>query len=215
MAITTVRIPAAGGDNIRPTRGQEAVAVIGDPDAVATIEGLVRAIDAGGVGGAMLRVMTELARRGTLDAEVIARLMPDEIPSISHVAQLQRNAAARTAALREFGSFTAVQLAESRGAPTVNVHATPGRWLKERRLFAVDGPRERLFPAFQVEQGRPKPAVRRILSALPEGLSGWEVLLWFTGNNGWLGGWRPVDLLDAEPDRVVEAAHRLTASIDD
>ena len=215
MAITTVPVPAAGGGSIRPGKGQGAVVVIGDPAAVATVESLVRAIDAGDVGQSMLRVISELARRGALDADVIARLMPDEIPSIAHMAQLQRNAAARTAALKEFGSLTALQLTESRGADTVNAHATPGRWLKERRLFAVDGPRERLFPAFQVDHGRPKPAVRPILSALPAGLSGWETLLWFTGNNGWLDGDRPVDLIDVAPDRVVEAASRLAGSLAD
>jgi hypothetical protein len=48
--------------------------------------------------------------------------------------------------------------------------------------------------------------ISRILAALKGQVRGWELLLWFTGSNGYLGGARPVDLLESDPDQVVAAA---------
>jgi hypothetical protein len=42
-------------------------------------------------------------------------------------------------------------------------------------------------------------------------VSDWQAALWFVAANGWLGGRRPVDLLDAEQDAVVDAAAREAA----
>jgi hypothetical protein len=44
-------------------------------------------------------------------------------------------------------------------------------------------------------------------------MSGWELALWFTGSSDWLGGLRPVDVLDTDADQVVEAAQRLAEEI--
>jgi hypothetical protein len=48
--------------------------------------------------------------------------------------------------------------------------------------------------------------ISRILAALKGQVRGWELLLWFTGSNGYLDGARPVDLLESDPDQVVAAA---------
>jgi hypothetical protein len=46
-------------------------------------------------------------------------------------------------------------------------------------------------------------------------LRGWEVLAWFTGSCGRLGGTRPVDRLDdAAGDVVAAAAHQASLSED-
>ena len=147
------------------------------------------------------------------EAQVLAALMP--LPAtLSDVAttQLRWNALARERALSEFGALTSAGLAESRSSATTNPHATPSRWLSAGRVFAVDTAAGRLFPAFQFEDGRPLPVIARILAAMAGQLRGWELLLWFTASSGYLEGARPVDLLAASPDEVVEAA-RYQASL--
>jgi hypothetical protein len=46
------------------------------------------------------------------------------------------------------------------------------------------------------------------------GESDWGLALWWTSPSGWLGGRRPLDVLDAEPQAVVEAARRSAEPIE-
>lgn len=218
MTLQSVRIDPRSIPERPAAAGPDALAVLGDGETLGLVTELLDLVTASAPGGTerALTLLIELKRRDTLDAQLVERLMPAAIPTPAHVLQLQRNATRRAAALAEFGAWTAGDLARMRGVETVNAHATPGRWLKERRVFAIEGPRERLFPVFQFTADiRPIPALRAILLALPPTLSGWETLLWFTAPNGWLDGVRPVDRLVDGPERVAEAAARLTASLDD
>jgi hypothetical protein len=87
--------------------------------------------------------------------------------------------------------------------------------VKEGRVFAVEAPGGKLFPAFQFDQGRPRPVIAEVLSALAGQLRGWEILAWFTGSSGHLDGRRPVDLLANAPDDVLAAAkHQASLSED-
>ena len=97
----------------------------------------------------------------------------------------------------EFAALTASQIRG--GADATN------RLLADRRVFAVEGPAAR-FPAFQVEDGEPRPVIARVPEALAGSLADWEILLWFTGSTGHLDGARPVDRLLDTPDEVVTAA---------
>jgi hypothetical protein len=131
------------------------------------------------------------------------------------VTQLRWNAVAREDALREFGAWTAAEIADQRGARTTNPHVTVSRWMTAGRVFAVETPAGRRIPAFQLRDGEPRPIIARVLGALAGSLRGWELLLWFTASNGWLDGARPVDLLDKDPDAVVAAAaEQAAASLD-
>jgi hypothetical protein len=134
-----------------------------------------------------------------------ALLPPVEVLADAATTQLMWNARARAEALAEFGAFTAAQLAELRGVDTTNPHSTVSRWLHEKRVFAVDSSSGRLFPAFQFEDGRPRPIIGDVLAALAGQLRGWELLLWFTASNGHLEA-RPVDRLASDPEGVVAAA---------
>lgn len=218
MTLQTLRIDPAALPDGPATSGSDALAVVGDPATIDLVAGLLDLVQSttSSDPDRALTLLIEIKRRQTLDAQLVERLMPAAIPTPAHVLQLQRNAGLRAAALAEFGAWTAADLARMRGVETVNEHATPGRWLKERRVFAVDGPRERLYPVFQfTPDGHPLPVLQPVLLALPGTLSGWETLLWFTAPNGWLDGTRPVDRLAVEPDRVVAAARSLAASLDD
>jgi hypothetical protein len=67
---------------------------------------------------------------------------------------------------------------------------------------------EAIIEAFQFADGRPRAAIRRVLRALPEGMTPWQVAFWFASGNGWLEGAAPQDRLD-EVEAVTAAAERM------
>ena len=198
--------PRRGG-----TRAEGELKIHGDNSTLDAIAELAEAMAALPGAIEVARAITERFRQGGSDLErevrLIDLLMP-EFGTMSEPATLQirRNAAARAAALVEFGAFTSAELASARGSRAKNPHTTTSRWLAGGLVFAVDTPAGRLFPAFQFVQGVPRPVIAAVLAALAGQLRGWEILLWFTGSSGHLGGARPVDRLAAAPDDVVAAA---------
>ena len=143
---------------------------------------------------------------------LIERMLPDApVPTPAQALQAQRNSEARWALMQEFGAYTSEEIAEQRSRAK-NRHALANRWRGEGRVFSVDFRGQRLFPGFQLdlETLAPKPVVAEALAALPRGeMSEWEVALWWTSPNGWLGGARPVDVMDDDEQAVVEAASHL------
>ena len=138
-------------------------------------------------------------------------LMPDvTMPTEAQVVQFRRNAEARTELLQHFGALTAEHIGE-RYSTARNRHALAVRWRKEKRIFSVSYKGQTLYPGFQFDDDGAKPGVRMVLEALPtEEMSPWEVALWWTAGNGWLGGQRPVDLLGEHDEELEMAASRLS-----
>jgi hypothetical protein len=148
--------------------------------------------------------------------ELIEALTPDhpDLPTPAAVLQARRNAEARSAMLEEFGALRSSEIAELAGSRAANRAALANRWRAEQRLTAVPVGDELLYPGFQfTSEGKPHPTVGAALEALRSDprMSDWQAALWFVGPNGWLGGRRPVDLLDAEPDAVAGAARHEAA----
>ncbi|MCL1960873.1 MAG: hypothetical protein FWG56_03645 [Desulfovibrionaceae bacterium] len=135
-------------------------------------------------------------------------------PSAAETEMAQRLASRRARVLNEFGYFTAQQLAEMNKSQASNRSALADNWRKRRQVFAVPHPdktaRERdVFPAFQFENGKPVKAIQPVLEAFGDRKAPWKLALWFTSSNGWLAGSaRPVDLLERDPQAVIEAARR-------
>lgn len=139
---------------------------------------------------------------------LIDSLTPKSVPTPAMVLQARRNGAARAALMQEFGLLTSSELADLTESQAENRAALASRWKREGRIFAVKHHGQDYFPGFQLTaEGRPREAVARILAALGRA-RGWETALWFTAANGYLGGRRPVDLLESDPEPVVEAAAR-------
>ena len=63
-----------------------------------------------------------------------------------------------------------------------------------------------LFPAYQFNESGPKPVVKQVLDLLSPHLSGFEIALWFSAPNGWLDGEMPEELMDSDPELVMDAA---------
>jgi hypothetical protein len=83
------------------------------------------------------------------------------------------------------------------------------RWKSEGRIFSVDHNGAEYFPVRALDAGanyRPRPAVKEILGIFGETASVWAIASWFAAANSSLDAPRPLDLLDEDPDQVVEAA---------
>jgi hypothetical protein len=150
------------------------------------------------------------AARAAEEVEELAKAMtPDvAIPTPPVVLQARRNAEARAAMLEEFGALTAAEVADLAGSEAKNTSALAGRWRREGRLLAVEHHGTLYYPGFQFDRsGKPRPEIADILRYLrsPD-VTSWQQALWLTSANGWLGGRRPVDLLDDESHAVIGAA---------
>jgi len=124
------------------------------------------------------------------------------------------NAALRQEFIRAWPSLRSGEVHTLSGRTSRNAALTASRWKGQKKLFAVPFGGHDRYPAFQFKDGRPQPVVGRVLARLGGRLSPWQTAFWFVAENGWLAGRRPVDLLDADPDAVVEAAgHEVTETL--
>lgn len=166
----------------------------------------------------LLREKTARVREQKLEELVDFMAGQMVVPSAVDLKMAQRLAARRARLLGEFGYATAEELAEANRSRATNRHALADNWKKRRQVFSVrhrdeaGRPRE-VFPLFQFEDYQPIKAVQAVLEAFGERKVAWKLALWFASNNGWLPGQvRPVDLLVASPDAVVQAAQRDAAA---
>jgi hypothetical protein len=117
------------------------------------------------------------------------------------------NAEAQARFLKQWKVLTADDVAERAGHGSKNRSATASRWKRAGRIFGVRSGGREVYPAFQFKDGAPRPAVCKVLAALPRDMSGWQTAFWFVGPNGWLDGAAPVERLDDEA-ALVAAARR-------
>lgn len=147
--------------------------------------------------------------------ELIELAMSVLQPSPSSVAlrQARRNVEAREAMLKEFGALTSEEVNDLAGSRANNRSALATRWRKEGRIFSVEHCGRIYFPTFQFDRtGKPLPIIAKVIEHLGVDEKGWQLALWFLTNNGWLGGRRPIDLLESDPDAVVDAAAQEAAA---
>jgi hypothetical protein len=171
---------------------------------VALLVGLRGRLDTSTVRSVLEAVVEARERAGELIESMVPRAA---VASEASVLQARRNAEARTALLEEFGALTSAEVARLAGSRAANRAALANRWRREGRIFAVSHGRAQYYPAFQFDElGQPQEVIGRVLEAFAGRGGDWEVALWFTTSSGWLGGRRPVDLLDEDPEAVVGAA---------
>ena len=139
---------------------------------------------------------------------MIRSILPDA-PRAEVRAELEAdNARLRADYLQETRMLSGPEIRAASGLNPKNASEPASRWKRERRVFAVRRGGRDLYPAFQFEDGQPRPIIKRILREIPVAATGWQIALWFSSGNGWLDGAEPQDRLDA-PKEVVEAARRL------
>lgn len=128
---------------------------------------------------------------------------------------LMDNARLRRGYLESVNTLSSEQVHALSGRKSKNVAETASRWSRDGKIFAVKFGREVRVPSFQFADGKPRPEIARVLSALPEHQrSGWPAAFWFASGNAFLGC-SPQEALD-DPSRVeevVEAAERTGQAI--
>lgn len=107
--------------------------------------------------------------------------------------------------IAEVPQLTSAEIGNRAGSSARNLYATAARWKKAGDIFSVHHRGTEYFPAFQLRDGRPHPAIKKALVALPENLSPWQRAFWFVSTNGWLDDKAPMDALD-DIDAVAAAA---------
>jgi Protein of unknown function (DUF2384) len=82
------------------------------------------------------------------------------------------------------------------------------RLIVARRIFSFRWNDSYWIPMFQFERGEPsvKPGLGQVLGELADVFDGWSLAAWFAQPSSWLGGLRPVDLMDSDLPLVRNAA---------
>jgi len=117
------------------------------------------------------------------------------------------NARMRAKWLGETRCLTSAQVHALSKSTSRNTSQTANAWKRTKRIFAVEHDGRDLYPQFQFDEaGKPRPAVARILDALPDDASPWQIAFWFSAQNGRLGGRSPRQAVFAGDDAGVAAA---------
>jgi hypothetical protein len=164
--------------------------------------------------GALAQTRGELeaiARHGQRTAQlerVVDALLPAEVPSPAGVWHAQRSAEARLELVREWGAWSAAEVADRAGSSAGNRSALASAWRAAGRALAVEWHGRTVYPAFQfAADGQPRPVIASVLAHLRRaGLNDWQAALWFTSPTGWMDDRRPVELLEEDPEAVAAAA---------
>ena len=117
-------------------------------------------------------------------------------------AQVRRNAEARGELADEFSLLSRREV-DARAGAAGPVASAPDR-SGENQLFAIDIAGAAMYPAFQFDEtGSPRAVIGRVVTEAGGLIHGWDLALWFTGANGWLGDLRPVDVLGGPDENLV------------
>lgn len=117
------------------------------------------------------------------------------------------NARERARFIRTVPTLTGRDLAALAGHSAANPSVTGSRWKQQGKVFSLPWRGGELYPAFQFRDGKPRPAVKAALEALPKTMSPWQTAFWFTSSNSWLDGRTPAECLD-DGGAVARAAMR-------
>jgi hypothetical protein len=118
-------------------------------------------------------------------------------------------AALRVAVDREFGVWSAAEAGRRVGSRGHSPTAAIRRWAAQGKLLVVPVAGLDHYPGFAFgPDGRPRPALRAVETAFAGRRAGWSLVAWLVTPLDEIGGARPVDRLDDDPEAVVAAARR-------
>jgi hypothetical protein len=113
----------------------------------------------------------------------------------------------------EFGLLDATQVGRLAGSRAKVARSWASQKHRDRQLLGISRRNRFVYPGFQLDSlGKIKTAIPAVLANFHH--ARWpeeHVALWFLSANGWLGGRRPVDVLDGDPEAVTQASVRATA----
>ena len=110
---------------------------------------------------------------------------------------------------RSGGVWTGVEVERMLQRRTAQPISLLARWIVDSLVVSVAWRGDYLLPAFQFDVANA--SVRRpvfdVLEALGGTLKDLDLAAWFARPNEWLDDVAPVDAIDHDPERVVDAAH--------
>lgn len=164
----------------------------------------LEAVQADDEASGVVRLLYAQAQAAKTLQRSLASLTQEVPPEVASRAQATENAWREMG--REFGMLTSAEVGELVGSTSKSPKSYAADARKGGRILGVKRMNKFLYPAFQFDQGKPLPVVRRLWSAAERfQLSDETILLWLTAPITWWGDdSRPVDHLD-EPDEVLHA----------
>ncbi|WP_375591661.1 hypothetical protein [Chitiniphilus eburneus] len=135
-------------------------------------------------------------------------LLVDPVPEPTRILALAgMRASAHQAVFADGDWLSTAEVAKVAGLDANSRQAQ--RWKRAGRLFAVRSKGRDYFPAYGLDvrhDHRPLPALAEVLRLFAGNKTAWQVAVWFSSVNSFLGGKRPKDLLATAPAHVVAAA---------
>lgn len=120
--------------------------------------------------------------------------------------RLRQRAATAVLNGTEWLTSTEVDSLAPGGIVRSNSHARANRLLTEGKIFAIEYGGKKRYPRYAFDAlGRPYPAVRDVLQAFGVA-SPLQVASWFESASVALDGRRPREVLDVDPEAVIQAA---------
>ncbi|WP_157155911.1 hypothetical protein [Diaminobutyricimonas sp. LJ205] len=105
----------------------------------------------------------------------------------------------------EFGLLGSTEVALLLGSRSGRSYAA--RLRSAGKLLAVKRMNKYLYPGFQFANGQVRPVISRLVAASKDlGKSESGVIVWLMSPTSYLNDRRPVDLLDSDPQKVLETA---------
>ncbi len=120
----------------------------------------------------------------------------------------------RKAFVSQYECLSAEAVADESGNTAKNRSAIASRWAAEKKIFSIRYENKTLYPKFQFKDGSPISAIARVLEIFPNHFTGWDIAFFFTNPNSYLDGRKPVDLLKADPEKVVSLVHAFVRPAD-
>ena len=158
----------------------------------------------------MYLTSSHMAKMHNQELELLVEaLTPKAPPTPQLLEEARMTAAARDAVINNADWLTAAQVSELAGFSVSNPSAQPSKWKKDRRIFAVSLKGVDYFPGYGLDKDSgytPIKHLKEIIEIFKDSKDAWGMAYWFASVNGYLGGKRPLDVLQENPDMVVAAA---------
>jgi hypothetical protein len=116
--------------------------------------------------------------------------------------------------IEKIPTWTAAEVSSQTISKRSNKSAAASRWLREGRIFSVRFAGEQRFPRFEFQNGAPIPVIAKVIRIFATDATGWSLAFFFANPNSYIGGRKPIELIQTDPDRVVSLAERFAHPAD-
>ena len=151
------------------------------------------------------------AARGSrilLQVKNLSNVPETEVPADEATLEWHRNF------IKKVPTWTAAEISSQTATKSSIKSAAASRWLREGRIFSVRFAGEQRFPRFEFQNGAPIPVIAKVIKIFATDATGWSLAFFFANPNPYIGGRKPIELIQTDPDRVVSLAERFAHPAD-